>query len=311
LGFFSQVGGSTTIAPRLRVELRAVMQRHPDRLHVLSVIAPPEKLREYEADGFLVFEDPSRAVVAIDAMGRFGQAFDRPVGLPPPSIGPVVLPSQPIHEAAAKTLLVKAGISAVPERVCASAAEAIAAAEAFGYPVVLKILSPDIVHKSEIGGVLLGLHDADAVAAGFAELLARARHAAPDARIEGALVARQMQGGVECILGIHRDPVFGPVAMFGLGGIFVEIMRDVVFRRCPFGVDVAERMIRQVRGAPLLLGARGRPPADVPALANMLARLSVFAVQAGPRLRSIDLNPVFAMPAGQGAFAADAVIDLS
>jgi acyl-CoA synthetase (NDP forming) len=105
--------------------------------------------------------------------------------------------------------------------------------------------------------------------------------------------------------------VFGPIAMFGLGGIFVEILKDVVFRRCPFGEDVAEEMIRAIRGAPLLLGARGRKPADVKALARMLARLSVFAHQAGPRLRSIDLNPVFTMPEGEGAFAADAVIEIA
>jgi len=101
------------------------------------------------------------------------------------------------------------------------------------------------------------------------------------------------------------------VAMFGLGGIFVEILKDVVFRRCPFGEDVAEEMIRSIKGAPLLLGARGRPAADIKALAAMLARLSVFAEQAGARLSGVDLNPVFAMPEGQGAFAVDAVIELS
>jgi len=115
---------------------------------------------------------------------------------------------------------------------------------------------------------------------------------------------------VECILGIHRDPVFGPIAMFGLGGIFVEILKDVVFRRCPFGADVAEEMIRSIKGAPLLLGARGRQKADVKALADMLAKLSVFAHQAGESLQSIDLNPVFAMPEGAGAFAVDAVIEI-
>ena len=94
-------------------------------------------------------------------------------------------------------------------------------------------------------------------------------------------MAKQLQGGVECILGIHRDPVFGPIAMFGLGGIFVEVMKDVVFRRCPFGDDVAEQMIRSIKGAPLLLGARGRPPADIKALAHMLARLSAFAARGG------------------------------
>jgi acyl-CoA synthetase (NDP forming) len=115
---------------------------------------------------------------------------------------------------------------------------------------------------------------------------------------------------VECILGIQRDPVFGPVAMFGLGGIFIEVMKDVVLQQCPFGEDVANRMIRSIKGAPLLQGARGKPPVDIKALAAMLARLSVFAQQAGPRLQSIDLNPVFALPEGHGAFAADALIEL-
>jgi acyl-CoA synthetase (NDP forming) len=174
----------------------------------------------------------------------------------------------------------------------------------------MKILSPDILHKSEIGGVLLDISDASAVRDGFALLLERAKKAAPAARIEGVLVAKQLKGGVECILGIHRDPVFGPMAMFGLGGIFVEILKDVVFRRCPFGTDVAAAMITSIKGAPLLQGARGRPPVDIKALAEMLSRLSAFAVAAGPKLASIDLNPVFAMPAGLGALAADAVIEV-
>ena len=162
-------------------------------------------------------------------------------------------------EAEAKRLLASAGIQSAPEQACDSADAAVAAAELFGFPVVMKILSPDIVHKSEIGGVLLNVADVAAVRDGYDLLIARAKRAAPTARIEGVLVAKQLQGGVECILGIHRDPVFGPIAMFGLGGIFVEVMKDVVFRRCPFGDDVAEQMIRSIKGAPLLLGARGRP----------------------------------------------------
>jgi acyl-CoA synthetase (NDP forming) len=310
LAFFTQVGGAPSIAPRLREQLNRTQARFPDRLYALSVIAAPEMIREYESDGFLVFEDPTRATVALHAMGRFGAAFAAPpLGLPP-EVPKVVPPEATPSEAEAKMLLARCGIAPVPERACATAEAAVAAAEAFGFPVVLKILSPDIIHKSEIGGVLLDVSGADAVRDGFATLLDRARAAAPAARIEGVLVARQLRGGVECILGIHRDPVFGPVAMFGLGGIFVEVLKDVTFRRCPFGMDEAERMIRSIRAAPLLLGARGRPVADIAALAEMLARLSVFAHQAGPRLLGVDLNPVFAMPAGQGAFAADAVIEI-
>ncbi len=308
LAFFTQVGGSPTIAPRLRPQLQAVRERHPDRLYVLSVVARPEQVADYEQDGYVVFEDPTRAVVAIHAMGRFGQAFAKQPGAAPPAVPHVPLPAATPTEAAAKALLNRAGIDSAPEAACTTPAEAAAAAERFGYPVVLKILSPDIVHKSEIGGVLLDVGSAEAVHQGFATLLHRAATAAPAARIEGVLVARQLTGGVECIMGIQQDPVFGPVAMFGLGGIFVEIMRDVALHRCPFGVDVAERMIRSIRAAPILLGARGRPPVDIAALATMLSRLSVFAHQAGPALGSIDLNPVLAMP--DGAFAVDAVIDV-
>jgi acetate---CoA ligase (ADP-forming) len=287
-----------------------VKAKYPDRLYILSVIVPPERRAELEEDGWVVHEDPTRAVTAIAAMGRFGEAFAAGASLPPPTVPKVVLPAATPTESEAKRLLAQAGIASAPEQECADADAAVAAAARFGFPVVMKILSPDILHKSEIGGVLLGIADAASVRDGFATLIDRAKRAAPQARIEGVLVAKQLQGGVECILGIDRDPVFGPIAMFGLGGIFVEVMKDVVFRRAPFGVDVAEAMIRSIKGAPLLLGARGRQPTDIRALAEMLARLSVFAHQAGPKLQSIDLNPVFAMPEGQGAFAADAVIEV-
>jgi acyl-CoA synthetase (NDP forming) len=309
LGFFSMTASSRRW-PGIREQLNKVREAYPGRLYTLSVIVPPDRRAELEDDGWVVHEDPTRAVTAIAAMGRFGAAFDAPAGAGAPPLPAVTLPDSTPSEAEAKRLLAAAGIASAPEQACASADEAVAAAERFGFPVVMKILSPDILHKSEIGGVLLNVGDAAAVRDGYGVLLSRAKQAAPSARIEGVLVAKQMQGGVECILGIHRDPVFGPIAMFGLGGIFVEVMKDVVFRRCPFGVDVAEQMIRSIKGAPLLLGARGRPPVDIKALAAMLARLSAFAVAAGPKLQSIDLNPVFAMPDGQGAFAADAVVEV-
>ena len=111
-------------------------------------------------------------------------------------------------------------------------------------------------------------------------------------------------------LGIIRDPVFGPVAMVGLGGVFIEVLKDVAFRRCPFGPEEAERMVRSLRCFPLLDGARGRPRADVPALARALSALSAFAASAGPRLLSVDVNPMLVLPEGQGCYAADAVIEV-
>lgn len=204
--------------------------------------------------------DPGRDTVqglAIAAMGRFGRSFAQAPTLPAPQVPAVALPDTTPSEASAKKLLAEAGIASAPEQACASVEDAAGAAQALGFPVVMKILSTDILHKSEIGGVLLNVQDVQGVREGFALLMQRGRCAAPTARNEGVLVAKQLSGGVECILGIHRDPVFGPIAMFGLGGIFVEILKDVTFRRCPFGVDVATEMIRSVKGAPLLLGRAG------------------------------------------------------
>lgn len=305
--FFGQIGGFK--APAVRSQLSAVMQDYPGRLVVLSVSATPEQLAAYEDAGFICINDPNRAVTAIAAMCRFGESFARE-RRPLESAGAFPLPDVSPNEAEAKRLLRGAGIETTDERICRTIEQAVTAAEELGYPVVLKILSPGIFHKSEIGGVLTGIGDAAAVRAGFETLVARLHAARPAAVLEGILVARQVEGGVECCMGIARDPLFGPVAMFGLGGIFVEVLNDLVFRRCPFDEVVAREMILAIRGAAILQGARGGRPVDIPALAAMLSRLSVLAHQAGPALQSIDLNPVFAMPQGGGAIAADAVIQV-
>ncbi|MBE9605372.1 acetate--CoA ligase family protein [Acetobacteraceae bacterium H6797] len=312
LAFFTQVGASPSVAPALRRELTAVMAKHPDRLWVLSVLAPTERIREYEADGFLNFEDPARAVVAIEAMGHFGRAFAAAeAGAAPVKLPAVALPATTPSEAEAKALLAEAGIPAVPEKACKTAEEAVAAAKAMGFPVVGKILSPDILHKSEIGGVLLDLTDEAAVRAAFDTLMERGRTRAPGARLEGVLIAKQIKGAVEMAFGVLRDPVFGPVAMVGLGGIFIEVLKDVAFRRCPFDAPTAEAMIRSLKGFPLLDGARGKPKADLASLAQALSNLSAFAAAAGEKLASVDINPVMVLPQGQGCFAADAVIELA
>lgn len=305
LVFFSQVGGAPSIAPRLREHLAALRARHADVLMVLCVLAPTDLVRDYEALGYAVFADPTRAVVAIGAIGRIGAAFAAPAGAPPPVVPPVTLPAANPSEPEAKNLLLAAGIAVGMEAVCHTMAESEAAARRIGLPVVMKIVSPDITHKSEIGGVVTGVAAPDDVARTHTLLLQRAAARAPRARIEGVLVAKQY-AGTELIMGITGDPVFGPMALVGAGGIFAEIMEDVALHSCPFGEDVAEAMIRSLRCFPLLAGVRGRERADIASLAAILARLSAFAMAAGPRLAAADLNPVIA--SAQGAAAVDAVI---
>ncbi|MFL1463864.1 acetate--CoA ligase family protein [Roseococcus sp. DSY-14] len=308
LGFFTQVGGSPTVGPKVRAQMAAVAAEHPDRLWAVSIIAEPPVVREWEEAGFLVFEDPTRAVVALHAQGRFGEAFARAPAAAA-ALPAVSLPAATPGEAEAKRLLAAAGLPPVPEEACADAEAAVAAARRIGFPVVMKILSPDILHKSEIGGVLLGVGDEAAVRQGFATLMERAAARAPGARLEGALVAKQVDGAVEMALGVVRDPVFGPVAMVGLGGVFIEVLKDVAFRRCPFGEAEAEAMIRSLKGFALLDGARGRPRADVAAVARALAALSRFGAAAGPRLLSAEVNPLLAR--ADGAWAADAVVEVA
>jgi acyl-CoA synthetase (NDP forming) len=166
-----------------------------------------------------------------------------------------------------------------------------------GFPVVLKVVSPDVVHKSDVGGVRLGLTNAQEVVDACGEITAAVKSHLPDARISGWLVVRQITQGVELVAGMVRDPVFGRVIMFGSGGILVELMRDVSFRAAPLSEDDARTMIAETRASRLLEGVRGRPRADAASVVRLLVALSKL-VEASPEITEIDLNPVIAGPSG-------------
>lgn len=188
--------------------------------------------------------------------------------------------------------------------------EAVAAATAMGFPVALKIASPDILHKTDVGGVRLHLADADAVARGFAAIDASVRRFFPHAAIQGVAVQEMVVGGKEVILGMTRDPQFGPLLMFGLGGIYVEVLKDVAFRVAPIGPDQAEAMIREIRSFPLLRGVRGEKPSDLAAIVDALCRLSQLCVDF-PEILELDVNPLLVKAEGEGAVAIDARLALA
>jgi acyl-CoA synthetase (NDP forming) len=307
LGFFSTVPNARTLAGPLRQAIADGCARFPDRLIAMSMIGDEDVVRSYEASGFLAFEDPDRAVLALAALARFGRAFERST-LAEPVEPAAALPAKAMSEHAAKELLGAAGVPFLGERLASDRAAAGAAADAIGYPVVMKIASPDIAHKTEIGGVLIGVADPAAAMAGFDELLSRAARHRPDAFIEGVIVAPMARPGVETIIGVSRDPVFGPAVMFGLGGVHVEALKDVTFRLAPFALEEARRMIDEIRGRALLDGVRGAPPSDVEALARLLVKVSQFAAAHRDDVETIDLNPVLVHPEGQGVVALDALI---
>ncbi|MDP1671905.1 MAG: acetate--CoA ligase family protein [Burkholderiales bacterium] len=202
-----------------------------------------------------------------------------------------------------QALLQSYGVKTAAAKLATSADAAVAAAESLGYPVVLKIESPDILHKTEAQGVALNLQDAAAVREAHARLLANAKNHKSDARITGVLVQAMAQGDVELVIGLKRDPSFGPVVMVGLGGVLIEVFKDVVFRAAPVTEAEALRMLDELKSRVLLDGVRGRPAVDRQALAQMISAVSCFGAAAGPRLAELDLNPVLAGP--QGATAVD------
>jgi acyl-CoA synthetase (NDP forming) len=303
---------SKSFADPLRKALMAAMDGQGDKIMALTMSAPEDVVRSYEADGFLVFEDGSALAAALGAMDRFRLSFDGAArsGAALPPAARLEIPKGALSEATAKTLLTQAGLTFPRETLVAPDGDVAAAAAELGLPVVLKICSPDIAHKTEAGGVAVNLKDAAEVRQAAQNILENAAKYAPSAQLEGILVAPMAPEGVETIIGVMQDPVLGPVVMFGLGGIFVEVLKDVTFRAAPFDTAEAMRMIRDIRGFAMLQGVRGAPPSDIDALAQMLSDLSRFAAAHADVIESIDLNPVRVLPAGQGVVPLDALIIL-
>jgi acyl-CoA synthetase (NDP forming) len=212
-----------------------------------------------------------------------------------------------LTEIEAKQVLEEAGVPVSPARLARTRDEAMQLAGTLGYPIVLKIVSPQITHKSDVGGVALNLASSDEVGAAFDRVVASAKQHEPSATIDGVAVQRMEKQGVEVIIGMTKDPQFGPVLMFGLGGVLVEVLKDVAFRVVPLDARDARQMVHEIKGYPLLEGYRGQDPADVAKLEELLLKVSAF-VEAHPEVAELDLNPVFAYK--DGAIAVDARIVL-
>lgn len=212
-----------------------------------------------------------------------------------------------LTEIESKDLLKEAGIPVVEAKLARTKAQAISLSKQIGFPVVLKIVSPDVIHKSDSGGVKLGLSNATQVGKAHSEILSSVKQHYPNARIFGVSVQKMVRPGIEVIIGMTKDAQFGPVLMFGLGGILVEVLKDVSFRIVPLTKRDAREMIREIKGYPLLQGYRGQEPADIAFLEELLLKVSNFVEQT-PQIKELDLNPIFAYK--NGAVAVDARVIL-
>jgi acyl-CoA synthetase (NDP forming) len=240
--------------------------------------------------------------------------YESPVTTPPVVVSPTprrITDGDAIDEVSTKRVLAEFGVPVVDEIVATDADEAAAAAEHFDRPVAMKILSPDISHKSDLGLVSLHVTSADAARVEYERIVTTAADAAPDAQVSGVVVAPMVTDGVcEVILGVSRQAPFGPTIMFGLGGVMVEVFRDVTFGVPPFTRAYARRMVLDTVGAKLLLGFRGRPPGDVDALVDAIMALQRLVLEAGDDVEELDVNPVVVRPEGLGVVAVDALLVL-
>jgi len=258
-----------------------------------------------------LYRTPTRCARALGALHLFGEALrrhERDRASPVLTFAKPRAPMQAANEHEAKRLLAHYGLTPTAEVLATSAAEAAAAAARIGFPVALKVQSADIPHKTEAGGVRLALGDAAAVHEAYDEILANARAHAPAAAIDGVLVQEMVVGGVEVILGAVNDARFGPAVMFGLGGVFTEVLEDVVFRLAPVGLDAARDMVGTIKGAAVLHGARGAPTADVEALARAIVGVSELLQEHGDAIAELDINPLVVLPKGCGVRVVDALI---
>jgi acyl-CoA synthetase (NDP forming) len=211
-------------------------------------------------------------------------------------------------ETEAKTICTEYGIPVTKFNLAKNETEATSQANQIGYPVVLKIVSPDIIHKSDIGGVIVNLKNAKEVAAGYKKIIQNVTKFKPDAKIVGILIQEMAPQSTEVIVGAIKDPQFGQTIMFGLGGIFVELLKDVNFRVAPLTADDAKEMITQLKAYPLLNGYRNTPPADIDSLVTILCNTS-HLIMDHPEIKELDLNPIMAYQKGSKTVDARIILE--
>jgi len=305
--FAAATGLSPVYGPLVQGSMLRAREKYPEMATALITMMSDELREPLDAAGCLFYEEPSLAVQAIAALSFFATT-EVPAVVDSTSSTKTRLSTSTQGEHQALQVLRDAGIPCMPTELVNSAQAAVQAATQIGYPVVMKIASADIAHKTEAGGVQLGIASDDQVQSAFDQLNKNARSYNPDAIIDGVLICPMVSGGVEMILGVNQDPVFGPVVLCGLGGTAAEALRDTALRVAPVNTVQAREMVDSLRGKQLLEGFRGAPACDIDQLVSTIVRLSEFASAHRDQIQSIDINPFVVAPPGQQSMALDALI---
>lgn len=315
------VGTSAQFEPEMGVKPILERDQAIDKPIVCFLNPNAEKaLQILEKEGVPTFRTPeacARALKNLVDYGKFIEKYPKLKTTPFPA-GPSVdmkgikavldSPQKALNEYKSKWILAQYGIPIVKENIATSVEEGLDMAEAVGFPVALKVLSPDILHKTEAKVVMLGISSEEDFRKGYAEILQNAKRYRPDSKIDGVLIQEMVQGGTEVIVGMSQDPQFGPTVMFGLGGIFVEIYKDVSLRLVPLKRMDAEEMIHEVKGSVLLEGYRGKEKGDLEGVIDVILKVSQLAMDLREEVVELDINPLIVLGEGKGVKAVDALV---
>ena len=307
VGFWTSIAGSPILGEPLLAYLTQTMASYEDRLFLHVMLAEEDMHRKYQDNGFPTFSDPTRALVALNGMMFFGQTFanstqeDTPVMPAPRRL------EANMNEQQTKAVLASFGLPVVQDKLCLSEADVRDVFARAAAPVAMKILSADILHKTDIGGVMLNLKTEDEAVLAYQQILDNAAEHAPGTKIDGVMLSPMVDDGVDLILGAQSDPIFGAMVMVGIGGIHAELLKDVTFMRAPISPSAAQMMLERLQLYPLLTGVRGARGCNIAAVAKTISDFSAFIAAHADQLSSFEINPLRALPDGCVALDALAV----
>ena len=294
IGFWTSVAGSPLLSQPLLSSLKQAMTGYEDKLFINSMVAPDEIIKTYENEGFLCIEDPTRAVVAMSALMFFGEKFNSNEikQVFKKENHKINIPKKRLNEIDCSEILRKANLPIAKSSLITKSEDLSPIFENNVDKYVMKILSSDIQHKTDVGGVILNIEDIEQAKEAFKTIHKNVTEKAPNAVIDGVMISPMITGGIECILGAKTDPVFGPIIMFGLGGIYTEVMKDISFAEAPISFEKAEKMISSLKSKDIFFGTRGQSPVDMKSLVSTIVNLSNLIAANFDVIDQVEMNPI-------------------
>ena len=294
IGFWTSVAGSPVLSKPLLSALKQAMKGYEDKLFINCMVASEEYIKMYEKEGFPCLEDPTRAIVAMSALMFFGEKFNEKPKSNQINLDnyKVDIPNKNLNEIDCSEVLLSAGLPILKPILIKDIEDLSSYFKEGKDKYVMKIVSSDIQHKTDIGGVVLNIDNLDLAKKSYQDIFKNVKNNAPNAHIDGIMISPMKNGDIECILGAKIDPVFGPIVMFGLGGIYAEVMKDIVFAEAPVSKQKAEQMILSLKSKDIFYGARGKPPIEINSLLNAIINLSNFIAANSDKVDQVEMNPI-------------------